>query len=69
MTEFNGDARIDLKLIADQVRSAVAGYEAPEYRPDQLGTPLPPEWFERGLTEMRAALVEPYWADARQVNP
>ncbi len=68
MTEFNGDGRIDLKPIADQVRDAVDGYVVSEHRPDQLGTPLPPEWFERGLIEMRAALVEPYWAEMRDYD-
>ena len=31
--------------------------------PDALGSPLPREWFEDGLAEMRAALVKPYLAD------
>jgi len=49
--------------LAHQVASEVEAYRVPPSHPDQLGSPLPLEWFERGLAEMRSALVRPYPID------
>ena len=51
---------MDFQQLACQVRNEIESYVVPAPHPDQLGTPLPPEWYEAGLREMRAALVEPY---------
>ena len=51
---------VDLQQLALRVRGDVDAYVVREPHPGQLGTPLPVEWFEAGLMEMRAALVEPY---------
>jgi len=47
--------------VAKRVRREIEAFVAPEPHRDQLGSPLPPEWFASGLNEMRAALVEPYF--------
>ena len=51
---------MDFQHLARQVRDEIGSYVVPPPHPDQLGTPLPPEWYEAGLLEMQAALVEPY---------
>ena len=53
----------DLQALKVRVRQAIDAYEIPAHDPEALGSPLPREWFEDGLAEMRAALVEPYLAD------
>ena len=57
--------KIDLNALAAQVRVEVETYEVPERHPDLVGSALLPEWFEKGLAEMKAALVEPYWVEMR----
>ena len=54
---------VDLAALALRVRSDVETYVVPERHPEQVGSPLPSEWFEAGLAQMRAALVEPYWVE------
>jgi hypothetical protein len=49
-----------LEQIAEDVRAEVQSYVPPPPHPLQLGTPLPVEWYEQQLSEMRTALVEPY---------
>jgi hypothetical protein len=51
---------VNLKQIARVVLDEIDRFAPPQSHTDQLGTPLPKEWFEAGLLEMRAALVEPY---------
>ena len=51
---------VDFQQLALQIQDAINSYVVPAPHPDQLGEPLPPEWFEAGLRQMRAALVEPY---------
>jgi hypothetical protein len=51
---------MDFQNLARQVRDEIDSFGVPAAHPDQLGKPLPPEWYEAGLLEMRAALVEPY---------
>ncbi|MEN5144615.1 hypothetical protein [Brevundimonas diminuta] len=53
----------DLQTLKARVRQEVDAYEIPAPQSDALGSPLPREWFEDGLGEMRAALVEPYLAE------
>jgi hypothetical protein len=55
---------VKVPLLADvaaRVRGEIDAFVLPEPHPDQLGAPLPPEWFAAGLEAMRAALVEPYF--------
>lgn len=52
--------RISLAGICQRVVTEIDTFVVPTPRPDQLGEPLPAEWFSRQLDEMRAALVEPY---------
>ena len=51
---------MDFQQLACQVRDEIDSYVVPAPHPDQLGTPLPPEWYGGRLLEMRDALVEPY---------
>lgn len=51
---------MNLDHLARQVASAIETHRVPGPHPAQLGSPLPPEWFEAGLAEMRRALVQPY---------
>jgi hypothetical protein len=51
---------LDFEQLARQVLVEIDSFVAPPPHPPQLGTPLTPEWFKAGLTEMRAALVKPY---------
>ena len=47
--------------LAQTVAAAIEAFEIPlKPAPGQLGSQLPPEWFEDRLREMQAALVEPY---------
>ena len=51
--------------IARRVAAEIEEYEVSlEPAPGQLGSQLPPEWFEAGLADMRAALVAPYPLEA-----
>jgi len=51
--------------LARRVVAEIEKYEVPlEPAPGQLGSQLPPEWFEAGLADMRAALVAPYQLEA-----
>jgi hypothetical protein len=50
-----------LANVAARVRAEIDAFVLPEPHPDQLGAPLPPEWFAAELNAMRAALVEPYF--------
>ncbi|WP_340588605.1 hypothetical protein [Erythrobacter alti] len=54
------DARISLADIGQYVETEIESFAVPAQRPDQLGEPLPAEWFSKQLDEMTAALVEPY---------
>ena len=54
------EARISLADIGQQVVAEIDAFVVPAPRPDQLGEPLPAEWFAQQLDEMRAALIEPY---------
>lgn len=54
------EARISLSDIGQQVVTAIETFVVPAPCPDQLGEPLPAEWFLQQLDEMRAALIEPY---------
>lgn len=58
----------DLHALGLRVRQDLDAYEIPAHHPEALGSPLPREWFERGLAEMRAALVEPYLAEVQDFN-
>jgi hypothetical protein len=49
-----------LARAAERIRREIEDFVPPEPHPDQLGTPLPPEWFASELDKMRAALLEPY---------
>jgi hypothetical protein len=53
----------DLKALAERVSAGIDAYEIPARHPQQLGSVLPPEWFEEHLGNMRKGLVQPYWAD------
>ncbi len=53
----------DLQALKARVQHEVDAYEVPASNPEALGSPLPRGWFEDGLAEMRAALVEPYLAE------
>ncbi len=53
----------DLKALAARVAADIESYEIPAPHPQQLGSALPPEWFDEHLGLMRKGLVEPYWAD------
>jgi hypothetical protein len=57
------DAQTSLSKAAQLVREEIDGFVVPEPHPQQIGTPLPPEWFVQQLSEMRDALVEPYFAE------
>jgi hypothetical protein len=53
-----------LKNIAERVRRDVEGYLPPDPNPQQLGTPLSQDWFDKELTEMRSLLLsEPYFLE------
>jgi len=54
---------VDLKKLTHRLTKEIGEYVVPLSHPRQLGTPLPSEWFEAGLAEMRAAVVEPYLLD------
>jgi hypothetical protein len=54
---------ISLADIDQRVRTAIDTFVVPTPDPDQLGVPLPAEWFLQRLDEMRAALVEPYFVE------
>lgn len=60
LTILNMEARISLADIGQQVVTEIDTFVVPAPRPDQLGEPLPAEWFSQQLDEMRAALIEPY---------
>ncbi|HEY2707150.1 MAG TPA: hypothetical protein VGI95_03790 [Caulobacteraceae bacterium] len=51
---------MNAESLARLVWEEIEGFQIPEESPQQLGSPLPPEWYARQLVEMRAALVEPY---------
>jgi hypothetical protein len=56
---------IDLAKLRVAVQQELDDYPVPPPRhPDLVGSALPAEWFERGLAEMREALVEPYVTEA-----
>lgn len=56
---------IDLAKLRTDIQQEVEGYPVPPPRdPAAIGSALPTEWFERGLAEMREALVDPYVTDA-----
>jgi hypothetical protein len=50
----------DLDKLAQRVATEIDTFTDPGRQPGQLGTVLPPEWFEARLAEMRNALVPPY---------
>ena len=52
---------VDLQWLARQVRDEVDTYAFPPVQPGALGEPLPKEWWERALADMREALVAPFW--------
>jgi hypothetical protein len=54
------DERISLADVGQQVVTAIEAFVVPAPHPDQLGEPLPAEWFVQQLDEMKAALIEPY---------
>jgi hypothetical protein len=56
---------VDLKSLAERVRREIDGFAIPPSQPDQFGVPLPAEWFEEGLRQMRDALVDPFWVNPR----
>ncbi len=47
--------------ISRRVLAAIETFVVPDPHPEQLGEPLPPEWFSQQLDEMRVALIEPYF--------
>jgi hypothetical protein len=49
-----------LDQLAKQVAAEIEAYGVPEPLPQQLGAPLPPEWYQAELAAMKAALVDPY---------
>ena len=58
----------DLQALKDRVRQDVDTYQIPAPHSEALGSPLPREWFENGLAEMRTALVEPYLAEVHDFD-
>jgi hypothetical protein len=50
-----------LAQVGARARGEIDDFVPPQAHPDQLGAPLPPEWFTAELDAMRAALVEPYF--------
>ena len=50
----------DYAALADKVAREVEAYAPPAPHPEQVGRPLPPEWFRASLDRMRGALVTPY---------
>lgn len=60
----------DLASLADDVVAAINAFSIPgSHPPAALGAPLPPEWYETSLAEMRTALVSPYWIEMRDIDP
>lgn len=57
------DAQNSLSKVAQLVREEIDGFVIPKPHPQQIGTPLPPEWFVQQLRELRDALVEPYFVE------
>lgn len=60
LTILNMEARISLADVRQRVATDIDTFVVPAPSSDQLGEPLPAEWFSQQLDEMRAALVEPY---------
>lgn len=60
---------VDLQILARTVRDSLDAYIVPAHGPDALGEPLPAQWFEAGLAEMRLSLVSPYWIGMRDRDP
>jgi hypothetical protein len=58
----------DLQALKVRLQQELDAYEIPAPHPEALGSPLSREWFEEGLSEMRAALVEPYLADVQDYD-
>ncbi|QUD90560.1 hypothetical protein [Phenylobacterium montanum] len=51
---------IDAIKVAQIVQREIEAYRVPAPHPQQLGVPLPPEWFLEQLAAMRKAVVSPY---------
>ena len=58
----------ELHALRARVLRDIETYDIPSPHPDALGSLLPRDWFERGLAEMRAALVEPYLAEVQDFD-
>ncbi|WP_426023466.1 hypothetical protein [Brevundimonas sp. PWP3-1b1] len=58
----------DLHTLRARVLRDLETYDIQSPHPDALGSPLPRQWFEEGLTEMRSALVEPYLAEVQDYD-
>ena len=54
------EASISPVHAGQRVRAEIEGFDVPVPHPEQLGEQLPTAWYLRQLSEMRAALVEPY---------
>jgi hypothetical protein len=50
----------DFDDLAQGVLDEIDTFVIPGPHPQQLGEPLPPEWFTARLADMRTALVQPY---------
>lgn len=59
---------IDLAALGVRVRQDLETYEIPAHDPTALGSPLPRDWFEQGLADMRVALVAPYLAEVEDFD-
>jgi hypothetical protein len=59
---------MNLDQLARQVASAIETYGVPDPHREQLGSPLPPEWFEAGLAAMRCALIPPYLVEVKDFD-
>jgi hypothetical protein len=55
---------MDLDALRIAVENEIENYVY-EIHPNAIGQPLPQEWVDAQLVEMRAALVHPIWRDVR----
>lgn len=55
---------MDLVALRAAVENEIENYVY-EVHPEAIGQPLPQEWIDAQLAEMRVALVQPVWRDIR----
>lgn len=60
---------LDLTELAKDVARSIESYETPERPAGAAGSPLPRDWFEDNLKQMRAALIPPHWIQIRDQDP